>query len=163
MTSALVASYEPVARKGSLERLAALPEHPNLTSEPWDQVHAEIQGQFDKLEAELRLCLSGLQTQTGLTRGGKGFVFSYRTFSLPEATLDPVVVGLTFTPAEGGVRVEADASGESRGDFIVELPARMVAPYLEELLRATREFGEQLSRSTEQIAAALRDSLRTQE
>jgi len=163
MTSALVASYEPVARKESLERLAALPEQSNLTSESWDQVHAEVQRHFDKLESELRRRLSGFRTQSGLTRGQNSFVFSYRTFWLPETPVDPVTVGITFRPTEGGVLVEADASGDSRGDFIVELPQRIVAPSREEFLSAARQLGEELSHSTEQVAAALTDSLRTRE
>ena len=89
-----------------------------IVYETWTEVHDEVQRQFVILETEVRRKLPGIRVAAGRTQGERFFLFSYRTFSLPDSALDPVVAGITFTPAEQGVTVEADVSGEGIGDRI---------------------------------------------
>jgi len=121
----------------------------------WTEVHEEIQGQLVLLETEVRRKLAGVRVASGRTKGDKFFLFSYRTFSMPDSAVDPVVVGITFTRADQGVTVEADVSGEQTGDSISTLPRKTVANSREELLAAARESGRKLRQSAEAIAAAL--------
>jgi hypothetical protein len=97
------------------------------------------------------------------TSGEHFFLFSYRTFSMPESTLDGVVVGLTFTPAGQSVTVEADVSGEQTGDWISALPNKMVADSRGDLLAAARDSAQALCQSAEVIATALKDLSRRRE
>jgi hypothetical protein len=151
-----------VARKEYLDRLAALPPGPALTPEVWREVHDEVQRQLVILETEVRRKLRGIRGAAGRTQGDRFFLFSY-TFSLPDSVLDPVVVGITFTPADQGVTVEADVSGEGNGDMIFFVPSKMVADSREGLLEAARESARELCRSAEVIAKALLDPTRVVE
>ena len=118
MTSATVASYQPVARTEYLDRLVAWPPRPAFASELWTAVHDEVPEQLAFLETEVRRKVAGIRVDAGRTKGDKFFLFSFRTFSIPDSGLDPVVVGMTFRPAGPGVTVDADASGEQSGDLI---------------------------------------------
>ena len=163
MTPATVASFQPVARKEYLDRLAALPPSPAFTPEFWTKVHDEVQEQLVLLETEVRRKAAGIRVEAGRTKGDKFFLFSYRTFSMPDSALDPVVVGMTFTPAHQGVTVEADVSGEQTGDWIASVPSKTVANSREELLAAARESARKLCQSADAITAALKDPSRTVE
>ena len=154
------ASYRPVARKDYLDRLAALSPRPDVTGELWTEVHDEVQEQLVLLETELRRKVAGVRVDVGRTKGDKFFLFSYRTFSMPDSALDPVVVGMTFTPAHQGVTVEADVSGEQTGDWISAVPGKTVANTRGELLTAACESARKLCQSAEAIAAALTDPSR---
>jgi len=156
MTLATVASYQRVARKEYLDRLA-------FTPELWTQVHDEVQEQLGFLETEVRRKVAGVRVTAGRTKGDKFFLFSYRTFSMPDSALDPVVVGMTFTPAQQGVTVEADVSGEQTGDWIAAVPSKTMADSREEVLAAARESARTLCQSAEAIAAALQDPSRRAE
>ncbi len=160
MTLAAVASFQPVYRKEYLDRLAALPPKPAFTPEFWTTVHDAVQEQLGRLETAVRRRLAGIRVDSGRTRGNKFFLFSYRTFSLPDSGLDPVVVGMTFTPAHQGVRVEADISGEQSGDCLVSVPCKTVAQSRDELLATARESAQQLCQSAEAVANALKDPSR---
>ena len=96
-----------------------------------------------------------LRVDAGRTKGDKFFLFSYRTFSIPDSALDPVVVGMTFTARRHGVTVEADVSGEQTGDIILSLPSKTVADSDEELLAQACESARKLCESAEAVAAAL--------
>jgi len=163
MTPAAVASFEPVARKEYLDRLAALLQSAAITPELWIKVHDEVQAQFDALETEIRRTVSPIRVDAGRTQGESFFLFSYRTFSLPDCSLDPVVVGVTFTPADEKVLVEADVSGEHTGDWISDVPSKSVANSSEEVLAAARESALRLFQSAAAIAAALKDPSRSVE
>jgi hypothetical protein len=160
MTPAAAASFPPVARKENLARLAALPPGPAFPPELWTKVHDEVQAQFALLETEVRRKVAGIRVVAGRTKGGSFYLFSYRTFSIPQSDVDPVVVGLTFTPARQGVTVEADVSGEQTGDMISSVPSSTVANSGEELLAAARESARDLCQSAESITAALQDPSR---
>jgi hypothetical protein len=160
MTTAVVLSYPPVARKEYLDRLAALPPGPDVTPDLWTQVHDEIQGLLASLETEVRRSVAGIRASTGRTSGEHFFLFSYRTFSMPESTLDRVVVGVTFKPAGQFVAVEADVSGEHTGDWLSTLPSKVVANSRGDLLAAARDSAQALCQSAEVIAAALKDPSR---
>jgi hypothetical protein len=129
----------------------------------WTEVHDEVQGQLALLETEVRRQVAGVKVDTGRTKGDRFFLFSYRTFSLPDRTLDPVVAGVTFTPARQGVTVEADISGEQTGYGIFSVPSKTVAQAREELLAAARDAAQKLRQSAEAIAAAFKDPARTVE
>jgi hypothetical protein len=126
----------------------------------WTVVHEEVQQHLASLDGEVRSKVAGIRVQAGRTKGDKFFLFTYRTFSVPDSALDPVVVGITFTPAYQGVRVEADVSGEQTGDGILAVPGRTAANAREGLLAAARESARDLCQSAEAIAAALRDPSR---
>jgi hypothetical protein len=160
MTPTIGASFPPVARKEYLDRLAALPPRTVFPAELWTEVHDEIQTQLGLLESEVRRKMAGIRVNAGRTQGDRFFLFSYRTFSLPDGGLDPVVAGLTFTPAEEGVKVEADVSGEQTGDWISSVPSQTVANLRDELLAAAREAARELCQSAEAIIAALKDPSR---
>ena len=160
MTLATVVSFQPVARKEYLDRLAALPPRLAFTPELWTKVHDEVQEQLVLLETEVRRKVAGIRVDAGRTKGDKFFLFSYRTFSIPDSALDPVVVGITFTPADQGVIVEADVSGEQTGDWVSSVPGKTLANSTEELLAAARESARTLCQSAEAITAALTDPSR---
>jgi hypothetical protein len=159
MSALSVASLKPVARRENLDRLF-LHQRTALSEVLWNQLHDEVQLQLQLLEAEVRRKLAGLRTEVGRTKGSTFFLFSHRTFSVPENGLDPVVAGMTFTKAEQGVTVEADVSGEQIGDFVYTVPRKIVAPNKEELLLATRESARTLTQSAEAIANSLRNPSR---
>jgi hypothetical protein len=160
MTLATVASFQPVARKEYLDRLAALPPRPAISPDFWAQVHDKVQEQLVPLETEVRRKVTGIRVDAGRTKGDKFFLFSFRTFSMPDSTLDPVVVGMTFTPAQQGVTVEADVSGEQTGDWIASVPSKTVVNSRDELLAAAQESARKLCQSAEAITAALKDPSR---
>lgn len=160
MTLATVASFQPVARKEYLDRLAALPPRPAFTPDLWAKVHDEVQEQLVLLETEVRRKVAGIRVEAGRTKGDQFFLFSYRTFSMPDSALDPVVVGMTFAPAHQGLTVEADVSGEQTGDWISSVPSKTVANSREELLATARESARELCQSAEAIAAALKNPSR---
>jgi hypothetical protein len=130
------------------------------TRELWGDIHAEIQTQLSALETEVRLVLPKVRVDQGRTSGERFYLFSYRTFSVPQSTIDPVVVGMTFTPAREGVTVDADVSGEHTGDIIVSLSPATVANSRIELRAAVGELARALCDSAEAIRAALNDSSR---
>lgn len=160
MTLTNNATNQPVASNENTDRLAAFPPGPALTSEIWCEVHVEVQRQLAILETEVRRRLPGIQTAAGRTQGERFFLFSYRTFSMRDSALDPVVAGITFTPADQGVTVGADVSGEGNGDRIFLVPSKTVADCREGLLEAARESARELCRSGEAIAKALMDPAR---
>ena len=154
------ASFEPVARKEYQDRLELLPPNSESKSELWNQVHDEFQEQLAPLETAIRQKIDGVRVEPGRTRGEKFFLFSYRTFSIPGSAIEPVVVGLTFTPTHSGVIVEADASGERTGDIISSMPGETLAGERDELLAAARKSAEKLFQSADAIAAALQNASR---
>jgi hypothetical protein len=143
-----------------LDRLAALGDEAALTPELWAEVHGEIQEQLALLETTVRQKVAGIRVDAGRTQGTQFFLFSYRTFSVPGRNVDPAVAGITFTPAQEGVKVAADVSGEETGDQITSVPSKRVAKSRGELLEAARESARELSKSAEAIAAAITDPSR---
>lgn len=151
---------QPVARADKLDRAASLSTEADGTPDFWSEVHEHVQQQLAVLESEVRRRVAGVQVDKGRTQGNQFYLFSYRTFSIPDSGLDPVVSGVTFTPAQQGVTVEADVSGEQMGDCISSLPSRTVANRREEILAAAGESAVKLCQSAEAIAAALGGSSR---
>lgn len=96
----------------------------------------------------------------GRTKGDRFYLFSYLTFSIPGSGLDPVVTGMTFTPADQAVTIEADVSGEQTGDPIFSAPTKCVANSSNELLAAAADSARTLCQSAGAIAAALKDESR---
>jgi hypothetical protein len=155
-----VASFPPVACYEYLDRLCTLPPRPAFTPELWSRLHDEVQEQLVSLETDVRQRVPGIRVTTGRTSGEHFFLFSYRTFFMPDMALDPVVVGMTFTSVDQGVAVEADVSGEETGDCIASVPSTTVANSSEELFAAARESARNLCQSARAIAAALTDPSR---
>jgi hypothetical protein len=150
---------QPVARANDLDRTAALSPGANGSPDFWTEVHEHVQQQLAILESEVRRRVSGVRVDKGRTQGNQFYLFSYRTFSIPDSGLDPVVSGMTFTRAQQGVTVEADVSGEQMGDCISPVPSKTVANRMEEILAAAVESARKLCQSAEAIAAALEGHL----
>lgn len=132
----------------------------STTTTEWTEVHDEVQQQLALLEADVRRSLPGIDVESGQTHGKAFFLCSYRIFSIPNRGLDRIVAGVTFTPDNDGVRVEADVSGERSGDWISGVPAQTVANSKSRLLAAAQEVGRKLCQSAEAITRALKDSAR---
>jgi hypothetical protein len=130
------------------------------TSNLWTEVHEEVQGQLGRLESEVRQRVPEVRVDRGRTKGERFYLFSYTTFSIPDSGLDPVVSGLTFTPAQQGVTIQADISGEQSGDSIASVPSKAVANRRNDLLAAAGELARKPCQSAEAIATALKDASR---
>src|SRR5438045_319230 len=111
-----------------------------LPLELWAEVHDVVQKGFALLESTVRCQMGELQATAGRTQGSAFLLFSYRTFSAPNSTVDPVVVGLTFTRVDDKVAIEGDVSGEQTGDLIFTIPMKTVPPSRGELMGASREL-----------------------
>src|ERR1051326_3467099 len=155
MSQATVASYPPVPRREYLERLFVCCPGPELPSQFWTGVHARVQESLDCLETEVRRRLPEVRVEAGRTKGERVYLFTYRTFSFAGTGCDPVVAGIAFTPAQEGVMIEADVSGEETGDLILCLPPMTVAKTSEELRPAAQVLAEKLGQSAEKIVRAL--------
>jgi hypothetical protein len=160
MASATAAAFPPVGRTEHLERLAILADQP-ADAEWWDDVHETVQVELALLEVKIRRTVPGIRVDAGRTRGDRFHLFSYRTFSLPDGHVDPVVAGVTFSPTPNGVAVEADISGEQTGDWIVAARSTTVAPSYDALLKVAHDLARQLCDSAAAIATALMDSSRS--
>lgn len=151
---------QPVAPTDQWDRLAGS----SLGSEPradlWTDIHDQVQGQLTRLESEVRARVPGVRVDKGRTKGDRFYLFSYLTFSIPGSGLDPVVSGMTFTPADQAVTIEADVSGEQTGDPIFSAPTKSVANSSQELLAAAADSARKLCQSADVIAAALKDESR---
>lgn len=152
--------FPPGATIESLDRLAALPQEPVFSPEFWGVVHDEVQAWLASLEADVCRKAPDVRVTPGRTRGDRFFLFSYRHFSVPDSDIDPAVAGVTFTPAERGVTVEADVSGERTGDWVLPPTNKTATQSRREVLIAARELAQFLCQSAEQIIAALTDSTR---
>lgn len=157
------ATLPPVARTEYLDRLETLRDEPTLRPEVWEELHRVVQEQLAILKADVRRKVPEIRVDEGRTRGKQFFLFSHCTFSTPGSNVDPVVAGITFTPAQDGVRVVADVSGEHTGDCIVSVPSKIVGSFRHELLDAARESAHTLCQSSEAITAALADASRNVE
>jgi hypothetical protein len=150
----------PVAGTNHAGRQVALPPASDLGSDLWTEVHGEVQKQLAGLESEVRRRLPQVHVQKARTQGERFYLFSYRTFSIPDSGLDAVVAGITFTPADQGVTLDADVSGEQTGDCLYSLPRHTVPHSSEELHAAAGGAAQKLCPSAEAIAAALQDPSR---
>jgi hypothetical protein len=129
-------------------------------SELWTEIHAEVQGILEALDELVRSRVPALRVTAGRTQGRSFFLFTHRTFSRTDvANIDPVVVGLTFAPAQNEAVskavIDADISGECTGDGIETLTRRVVAATREELLRAARQLAQELAGHSQVVAEAL--------
>ena len=120
------------------------------------EIHEDVQRILASLDQRVKAHVASLKVSPGSTRGRGFYLFSYRTYSQTDTTtIDPVVVGLTLTPAaprEGGwVLLDADISGESTGDSIMLHTRRTVPATRDELLRA-RDLARELSNRSREIA-----------
>jgi hypothetical protein len=164
MSTAITYFCAPQFNTEHLERLA-VERSPEIGNQVWTEVHEEVQRILGRLDELVRTRVTHLHTMSGRTQG-RGFdLFTYLKFSRTDASeLDPVVVGLTFSHADGEERrwvvIDADVSGEQTGDGI-EVPAqRRVPASREDLLRAASEMALRLSCGEQRIAEALLDSSR---
>jgi hypothetical protein len=125
------------------------------TGDFWTVVHERVQRQLSVLEAEVRRRARDVRVGQGRTNGKQFYLFSYRTFSSAATALDPLVSGITFTPAQEGVTIAADISGEQSGDLIFSVPSQTVANQREAILAAAEESARRLCHSADAIAAAI--------
>jgi hypothetical protein len=144
------------AQAENLDRAVPLSSVVDGAADFWTEVHEQVQRQLAVLETEVRGRVAGVRVDQGKTQGKQFYLFSYRTFTVPNSGLDPVVSGITFAAAEEGVTIEADISGERTGDLIFSVASKTVANRREEVLAATDEVARKLCQSAEAIAAPLR-------
>ncbi|MBI3412117.1 MAG: hypothetical protein HY040_27615 [Planctomycetes bacterium] len=149
----------PVAQTHNLNELECVPSS-DVSPDLWTVVHEQVQEQLALLESEVRRRVAEVRVDKGRTRGERYYLFTYRTFSIPGSGLDPIVTGVTFTPAKGSVSVDADVSGEQTGDCIATVPSKTVANSREDLLAAAGESAGKLCQWGEAIALALKDPSR---
>jgi hypothetical protein len=150
----------PLVRTDNLDHAAALSSGSGGSPDLWTEIQEQVQEQLAQLEKEVRRRVAPVRVDKGRTQGDRFYLFSYRTFSIPDSGLDPVVSGITFTPAQEGVTIEADVSGEQTGDCISSVSRKTVANSREELLAAASESAQKLCQSADAIAAALEDPSR---
>jgi hypothetical protein len=136
------------------------------TDEFWIAVHEDVQKVLEYLAVSVLELLPEVQVVSGFTQGTGYYLFSYKTFFLAGSEIDPVVAGVTFSKEKNfGVSIEADISGEQRGDLI-SLPITIVSSIgrLQEKDAMYLAFGlGALPEYAEQLVAALRDTARVAE
>lgn len=155
------ASFQPVARSEHLDRLEIVLSKPDLPPELWAMVDAEIQQRLATLDAEVQRKLAGVQVAAGSTKGKNFLLCSYRTFSVSQSNVDPVVAAITFTATPLGVAVEADVSGEQTGDIICTSSSKTAAALSKDILEAARACVNDLAGRAALIIAALQDAARS--
>jgi hypothetical protein len=126
-------------------------------SDLWAAVHQEVQQQLAPLDADVRRRLPHVRATPGRTSGEQFFLFSYYTFSAPDSSVDPVVAGITFRPANGGATVEADISGETSGDCVFSLPSKTVSVANDDLIAVAQQLAQKLRAAVESVVTALLD------
>ena len=72
---------------------------------------------------------------------------------------DPVVVGITFSPATTGITLQGEIIGETFGDTLFDLPVREVIGKLA-VQEAAHDMARQLAGEAARIAQALQDKSR---
>lgn len=153
-------TFEPVFRTRYLDRLAAFRDAPGPAAVLWDDVHRNVQANLTRLEKKVRDEVRGVRVDAGSTQGERFILFSYRTFSLPDNEIDPVVAGVIFTLAGDGVKVEADLSGEQTGDYIASFPSTIVENSNDAVIEAARDALRLLCEAAGALAAAVTDPAR---
>lgn len=143
----------PVARIN--DQMGAMVPGAGSGPDLWTEVHGQVQNQLALLESAVRQKVPGVRVMQGRTKGEMFYLFTYRTFSLPEKEADPIVCGITFAPAAEGVAIEADVSGEQSGLLLFSLPGRTVPSCREALLSAGTEAARELGTSADKIAETL--------
>jgi hypothetical protein len=151
---------QPIAGSEHLDRAEVLLGGADFTPKFWVEVDDEVQKELAMLEAETRRKLAAVRVQSGRTMGTAFFLCSYRTFSITDSAIDPVVVAITFAPAQQGATVEAGVSGEHFGDIIAEFPIETVTASTQEILAAARISARTLRGTADSIVAALQSASR---
>lgn len=151
---------QPVAETNEWDRLAGSSPGSEPRADVWTEVHEHVQAQLARLESEVRRRVPGVRVDKGRTKGGRFYLFSYLTFSMPGSGLDPVVTGITFTPADEAVTIEADVGGEQSGDPIYSSPTKSVPNSRNEFLAAAADSAREQCQCADAIAAALKDESR---
>ena len=118
----------------------------DIGSDLWTEVHEQVQEQLARLESEVRRRLPQVRADKGRTKGERFYLFTYRTFSILNSGLDSIVAGVTFTPGQGGVTIDADVSGEQTGDCVYAVASKTVAHSREDLMAAAEESARQALR-----------------
>jgi len=131
-----------------------------LSQEFWTSIDNAIQQELAALDVPIRRTVASVRAVAGRTSGKVFYLCSYRTFSKPGSDVDPVVVSITFAPAQGGVSLEAGVTGESGGDLIRSFPALTLPVSKEEVVWAARAAARELGDLADSVAAALQDDSR---
>lgn len=124
-------------------------------------LHNYVQGKLAALDDLVRQRVPDVVIHSARTTGKQFLLFTHRTYSSPShESIDPVVVGLTFKLAGGGVSIEADASGEETGDLIFLLPHKLCSHGRTELIESATDLADQLVAANERISTAVVDASR---
>ncbi len=153
-------SFPPGAGDDCFDQFQVSIDPAKAPPELWTGAHDAVQSELARLEAAVLRKLPTARAYAGRTTGREFFLFSYRTFSVPEAAIDPVVAGVTIKPAPHGIAIEADVSGEHLGDSISSIDRSATVNSANGVLDAAKRLAEEIGGSTKSIAAALRDASR---
>jgi hypothetical protein len=123
----------------------------------WDDVHEVVQSALKALDEKVRQLFPGVRISSGRNQARAWDSFSYRVYAPgPESDIDPVDVGLMFTP---GVIISSDICGETLGDVLFEIEEKS-AIGKQAILNAAQQCAQELTRHGEVIASALQNSRR---
>ena len=152
----------PNSPSGSGPSLQIFPVGTSANPDLWTEVPERVQARLAEMESELRRRIPEVAVTPGRTKGERFYLFSYRSFTTLGSGLDPVVCGVTFAPADGGVSIGAEISGEGTGDVISKLPAKTVANAREAILAEGAELARRLavSAAAAAVAGAIKDARR---
>lgn len=123
-------------------------------------MHGYVQECLRELENHVRGIIPEVQVVAGHTAGEHFLLFAYRTFSVPDSDVDPVVAGMTITKTGDRMQIEADVSGEQTGDWIATPQGGIVVCTWQEMQEAARELASGLNKSGDAVAAALTNPAR---
>lgn len=141
--------FSPISRIEGLERLDLI---------DWDEVHNSVQAILQDLDRSVRQAHSQVKICEGSNHSGAWSLFTYRVYGPAEGSLvDPVVVGITFSPTQAGVIIRADMAGEEGGDILLELPPRKAIGKLA-IQETARDLAERLVKEGLRIGRALQDA-----
>jgi hypothetical protein len=158
MMSTFTKCFEPVGRDEYLAQLLVFgAPTQGLPDEFWDEVHDQVQVILRRLDEDVCHQVSGIRVAGARTKGRNFLLFSYRTFERRDDAIDPVVAGITISASGDNVFVEADISGEERGDLIATAPRRTVVSSQPAVVAAAREVATELASFGRQLAAAMCD------
>jgi hypothetical protein len=135
-------------------------ERLDLQDLDWEEVHDAIQLVLQGLDEPVSDACAGVVASMGSNAARGLHLFSYRVYHPPlGANVDPVVVGINFTPGSHGTIVHGDVAGETLGDVLFDVSPREIIEK-SDILKTARDVSEQLARQGKIVAAALEDPRR---
>lgn len=120
----------------------------------WMRINDEVQSELRRLADRVKNLSPTIQSAPGHNDSASYRLFSYRTFSAPDAD-DAIVAGVKFVNTERAVRIYADLCGEESGAIHLDLTGEEgVEVTFGEVAAAARRFAEQLATNAQVIERA---------